>query len=239
MTSSPHQACKARPQPACPAQSHPHLFKKKKKRQIAFSQKSEQNKTLHYVFCLKSTNGFSPLFKTTNLASFACRAGALNIKHVQLLRASDTSLPVCPLAPCCCRGKQSSSARASSTTRQAHCPEPAAGTTSQAATQLTTDGSLMREGVRERNPTETCPGQSLCKLRTSFIPSSEVQSKRLAVWGGTVSLQQQQQHWVGRIAHKRLLPTLDWLFFSLCASSTTRQAHSIEPSTAWSMVISS
>lgn len=42
-----------------------------------------------------------------------------------------------------------------------------------------------------------------------------------------------------KIAHKCLLPTLDWLFFSLCASSTTRQAHSMEPSTAWSIVISS
>lgn len=41
------------------------------------------------------------------------------------------------------------------------------------------------------------------------------------------------------ISHKHLPPTLDWLFFSLCASSTTRQAHSMEPSTAWSMVISS
>lgn len=42
-----------------------------------------------------------------------------------------------------------------------------------------------------------------------------------------------------KIADKYLVLTLDWLFFSLCASSTTRQAHSMEPSTAWSIVISS
>ena len=33
--------------------------------------------------------------------------------------------------------------------------------------------------------------------------------------------------------------TLDWLFFSLWASSTTRQAQSMEPRMAMSMVISS
>lgn len=35
------------------------------------------------------------------------------------------------------------------------------------------------------------------------------------------------------------LPTLDWLFLSRWASSTTRQAHSMEPRMAWSMVMSS
>lgn len=33
--------------------------------------------------------------------------------------------------------------------------------------------------------------------------------------------------------------TLDWLFFSLWASSTTKQAHVTEPRMAWSIVISS
>lgn len=38
---------------------------------------------------------------------------------------------------------------------------------------------------------------------------------------------------------QKLGGTFDWLFFSLWASSTTKQAHVTEPRMAWSMVMSS
>lgn len=43
----------------------------------------------------------------------------------------------------------------------------------------------------------------------------------------------------GPRSQQAALPTLDWLFLSRWASSTTRQAHSMEPRMAWSMVMSS
>lgn len=44
---------------------------------------------------------------------------------------------------------------------------------------------------------------------------------------------------VDTLEEQALCCTLDWLFFSLWASSTTKQAHVTEPRTAWSIVMSS
>ena len=95
----------------------------------------------------------------------------------------------------------------------------------------------MPEDVKESNPTETRARGRACARRGHLSAPRERSMEQQTTSAGVSYLC--GTSCTTKIAHKRLLPTLDWLFFSLCASSTTRQAHSMEPSTAWSIVISS